>query len=265
MAEYYGVQRASDYLAHYGVRGMKWGVRKALERGDRAALSRQYKKATLKLAKLSLNANRDYQRKRFTNAKRNMLAGALGSAGMSAVGTAAINNRIGRETGIAAGIGALGGALANSRGIMSGRHISDRGHARAIAKRNEWRKEMEDTFSKTGVSPNAKTMRKFHSQITALSDQSDPRAYAIKQNQKADADSTRLAKAYVKAHPSIISQQAARGSTPLTPKQRAAISKWAINFENHYQAGLKRGMSHVEAENYANRKLSGSSRKRKRT
>ena len=28
MSSYYGVQRSSEYLAHYGVKGMKWGVRK---------------------------------------------------------------------------------------------------------------------------------------------------------------------------------------------------------------------------------------------
>ena len=28
MSEYYGVQRSEEYLAHYGVLGMHWGVRK---------------------------------------------------------------------------------------------------------------------------------------------------------------------------------------------------------------------------------------------
>lgn len=28
MSEYYAVRRSSEYLAHYGVKGMKWGVRK---------------------------------------------------------------------------------------------------------------------------------------------------------------------------------------------------------------------------------------------
>ena len=30
MAEYYGVQRSEEYLAHYGIKGMKWGVRKEI-------------------------------------------------------------------------------------------------------------------------------------------------------------------------------------------------------------------------------------------
>lgn len=27
MAKYYGVERSDEYLAHFGIRGMKWGIR----------------------------------------------------------------------------------------------------------------------------------------------------------------------------------------------------------------------------------------------
>lgn len=58
MAEYYGVVRSNrPELSHYGIRGMKWGVRKALERGDDRALSRQYRKAQRKLRKLNYESN----------------------------------------------------------------------------------------------------------------------------------------------------------------------------------------------------------------
>ena len=58
MAEYYGVVRSnSPELSHYGIRGMKWGVRKAIERGDDKALSRQYRKAQRKLRKLNHESN----------------------------------------------------------------------------------------------------------------------------------------------------------------------------------------------------------------
>ena len=92
MAEYYAVERSPEYLAHYGVRGMKWGVRKAIKRGDNARLSKAYQKAVKKLGKLSLNANQGVQKKIYSNAKRNMAVGAVSSAGISAGLTAAANN-----------------------------------------------------------------------------------------------------------------------------------------------------------------------------
>lgn len=45
MAEYYAVERSPEYLKHYGVKGMKWGVRKAMERGNTRALNRHYLKS----------------------------------------------------------------------------------------------------------------------------------------------------------------------------------------------------------------------------
>ena len=64
MAQYYAVERSSEYLAHYGVRGMKWGVRKAIERGSDKKLWRQYKKAHKKLNKLSRDADPSVQRRK---------------------------------------------------------------------------------------------------------------------------------------------------------------------------------------------------------
>lgn len=49
---YYAVERSTDHLAHYGVKGMRWGVRKALVSGNERALNRHYRKAAKKLAKL---------------------------------------------------------------------------------------------------------------------------------------------------------------------------------------------------------------------
>lgn len=48
----YAVERSDEYLAHYGIRGMKWGVRRAIASGNSNRLDRQYKKAQKKLAKL---------------------------------------------------------------------------------------------------------------------------------------------------------------------------------------------------------------------
>lgn len=52
MGEYYAVQRSTDHLAHYGVKGMKWGVRKAIATGNQRALDRHFRKAAKKLRKL---------------------------------------------------------------------------------------------------------------------------------------------------------------------------------------------------------------------
>ena len=60
MAKYYGVQRSDEYLAHYGVRGMRWGVRRALsKKGNKKerALHKQYNKAHDYLVKLNKKAN----------------------------------------------------------------------------------------------------------------------------------------------------------------------------------------------------------------
>lgn len=52
MSEYYGVTRSEEYLAHYGIKGMKWGVRKAIYNKNGKALERHYRKASKHLAKL---------------------------------------------------------------------------------------------------------------------------------------------------------------------------------------------------------------------
>lgn len=50
MAEYYAVERSPEYLAHYGVKGMKWGVRKAIERLGLRPKSAAYRSAKKKLS-----------------------------------------------------------------------------------------------------------------------------------------------------------------------------------------------------------------------
>lgn len=83
MAKYYGVERSEEYLAHYGVRGMKWGVRRAIASGNTKHLDRQWQKAQKKLQKLNKNADIVEQRKQQVKyAKR----AAIG-LGVSAIGT----------------------------------------------------------------------------------------------------------------------------------------------------------------------------------
>ena len=45
MENYYAIVRSGDHLAHYGVKGMQWGVRKAIEKGNDKRLDRTYRKA----------------------------------------------------------------------------------------------------------------------------------------------------------------------------------------------------------------------------
>lgn len=82
MAKYYGVERSEEYLAHYGIRGMKWGVRKAIERGNQRALSRHYIKAKKKLDKLTKRADIKAQRK---ESNRHLVKAGI-SAGIGAMG-----------------------------------------------------------------------------------------------------------------------------------------------------------------------------------
>lgn len=81
MSEYYAIQRSDAWLAHYGVKGMKWGVRRALKKGDVRALRKHYLKAMKKINKLNKMS--------VSGRKYGARAAAYG-AGAAALGGAAI-------------------------------------------------------------------------------------------------------------------------------------------------------------------------------
>lgn len=66
---------------------------------------------------------------------------------------------------------------------------------------------------------------------------------------------------------SKLNQHAAKYNNLSAKQQRQVaegLNKWATNFENHYQKGLSKGMNHAQAEAYANKAVSGPTKKRRR-
>lgn len=224
MNEYYGIPSTptQDFLAHYGIRGMKWGVRKAIERGNIKKLSKQYVKAERKLARLSAKADIEVQKNNLRKHNRRALAAAgVGLAGLGAftgneliarglakkygkasnlsnangpiknsvrkkiivgegkgikkygegLGTGPVGNkaytkynkspnafRTIHDVSSAIGVAGLGAAAyQKARAIAAKRRLSAKGHAKAVAKRDAWIKEMNNTFNgKTYTVPYSK-------------------------------------------------------------------------------------------------------------
>ena len=98
----YAIERNDEYLAHYGIRGMKWGVRKAIASGNSARLGRQYAKAQKKLAKLEKQAGKS---KKYARRAALMGAGAAAAGGLAVAGTEGVRKGLG-----------VGGKLINKAG-----------------------------------------------------------------------------------------------------------------------------------------------------
>lgn len=83
---YYGAPTTptTDYLAHYGVKGMKWGVRKARESGSDRRMDREFRRAQKKLAKLEKRAASG---KKYAKRAALLGAGAAAAGGLAAAGT----------------------------------------------------------------------------------------------------------------------------------------------------------------------------------
>lgn len=155
MAKYYGVVRSEEYLAHYGVRGMKWGVRKAKERGNSERLARHYKKANKKLDKLKRKADilNNYELRKY--APSLIGAGIFPTAGgiaLPIVARSSGHKMALDDYGIAGFNTAVGAGMIGSgvySAIAGGRRTKAKGHNRAVKKVNDWQKEMKTAFKGT--------------------------------------------------------------------------------------------------------------------
>jgi len=170
MSEYYAVQRSDEYLAHYGVKGMKWGVRKAIADGNGRRLDRHYRKALNKMKKLNTKAN--IQRSKQEYKGRMSDAASIGVPGVAAgalgAGWRALE-KAKNVKGIAYGVGpgllpfvhtsgsvmALGGLAAGAggyqlaKGLAAKHRTTKKGHAKAVQKQQKFRKAMGEAFKGT--------------------------------------------------------------------------------------------------------------------
>lgn len=111
----YAIERSPEYLAHYGVRGMRWGVRKAIQSGNARRLGRQYAKAQKKLAKLEKRANSG---KKYARRAALLGAGAAAAGGLAAAGTAGVGR-------LASGAGNAMREIGYGTSRLAGRYIKN--------------------------------------------------------------------------------------------------------------------------------------------
>ena len=133
MSEYYGVNPSSDFFAHYGVKGMKWGVRKALEKGGSSgarALARQYKKASKKLRKLEKHGANG---KKYAKRAAALGVGAAAAGGLAAVGTKGVSSAIGAAgKAFSTGAAGAGSLISRAGGAMTRHGIRGGGKVQAV-------------------------------------------------------------------------------------------------------------------------------------
>ena len=165
---YYGVTRSEEYLAHYGIKGMKWGVRKAVEKGDKKRLERHYKKANRKLNRLKEKADVIYNLDKRRQAPLLATVGLIPAA--AGVGLPILDKKLSTSDKVAAGFNALAGAGMIGMGahdfITGGKRTKTKGHDKAVKKVNEWQKEMKNAFKGTKYEKQEEARPEFKDEYT---------------------------------------------------------------------------------------------------
>lgn len=176
--QYYGVIRSKDYLAHYGIKGMKWGirkerirnaihtpafsrVRKKLEdiqarkikrqndeevariqsyaaKGKKRKLRKAHDLAAEKLQELRNNANREYQRGQADQNQESATNLAWWGEGGALLGNKAWRIRNRLDQ------------------RKSRKRLTDKGHAKAVQERNAYARQYERMFRGTEYDPKRK-------------------------------------------------------------------------------------------------------------
>lgn len=154
MDHYYGVVRSdSNTLSHYGVKGMRWGVRKAIKSGDKRKIYKQYEKAENKYAKLIAKAD-------MTKAANNAYAHraiARGAAGITGIqsglsGALIAQNGLKKAWPIATFFTGPAAAITGMAAInykKNKNRLTAKGHKKAIKNIRNWESEMEKAFKGT--------------------------------------------------------------------------------------------------------------------
>ena len=227
MAQYYGIQRSDEYLAHYGIKGMKWGVRKAIEKGDKIALQKHYKKATAKLKELKEHTNAKEQKEN-AKAMATLGAGLIGAGALGGLASyGSIKGQVAAQRailpnskratvmiptgligasilGAGAGAGLLGGSIPYAY------RATKRGNKKAIEKYNKFKKAVDETFS----NKNYKTIKQASSK---QSSKRDAAKKELKYALKSAALSTVMGPA---ANTYVTSQRIANNDWPEKTKSR---------------------------------------------
>ena len=181
MNEYYAVVRTTDHLAHYGVKGMKWGVRRAIKKNNMNLLSSHYARSVKKLETLKERTSRKGEKQA---AKEKAVGGALG-IGLGALGGLAsygiVKGQLAAQNALlphdryrtilhpvglygmsalsaGAGVGALGSSVASAY------RSTKRGNKKAVEKYKKFKTEMDTAFK----GQNRKKLEKHYNKMVGL-------------------------------------------------------------------------------------------------